>query len=157
MPVIPNSVYGPNDDFNIESAHVLSALIHRLHRARSSDAKCLTLWGKGSPRREFIHADDVAAACLMLLHSDTARLYLPMNLGVGYDCSIKELAEKIAGVVGFDGTIEWDKTKPDGAPRKLLDSSRTHNLGWRPIVNLSDGLHCTYRWFLKNDLKDLEA
>ena len=155
LPVIPNSVYGPNDDFNIESAHVLSALVHRLHLARSSDAQTLALWGTGSPRREFIHADDVAAACLMLLDSDTTRLDLPLNLGVGYDCSIKELAEKIARIVGFNGTIEWDPTKPDGAPRKLLDSSRMYNFGWRPVVNLNDGLHSTYRWFLENHLKGM--
>ena len=155
LPVIPNSVYGPNDDFNIESAHVLSALVHRLHVARSSKAQSLTLWGTGSPRREFIHADDVAAACLMLLDSDTTRLDLPLNLGVGYDCSIKELAEKIARVVGFDGTIEWDSTKPDGALRKLLDSRRMSNFGWRPVVNLHDGLHSTYRWFLENHLKGM--
>lgn len=153
LPIIPNSVYGPNDDFNIESAHVLSALVHRLHLARSSNAQSLTLWGTGSPRREFIHADDVAVACLMLLDSDTTRLDLPLNLGVGYDCSIKELAEKIARVVGFDGTIKWDSTKPDGAPRKLLDSRRMSNFGWRPVVNLNDGLHSTYRWFLENHIK----
>ena len=153
LPVIPNSVYGPNDNFIIESAHVLSALVHRLHLAASSNAQSLTLWGTGSPRREFIHADDVAAACLMLLDSDTTRLNLPLNLGVGYDCSIKELAEKIARVVGFDGTIGWDSTKPDGAPRKLLDSRRMSNFGWRPVVNLNDGLHSTYRWFLENHLK----
>jgi GDP-L-fucose synthase len=155
LPVIPNSVYGPNDDFNFESAHVLSALIHRLHLAVSSKAKSLTLWGTGSPRREFIHADDVAAACLMLLESDTARIDLPLNLGVGHDCSIQELAEKIARVVGFNGTIEWDPTKPDGAPRKLLDSSRMYNFGWRPVVNFNDGLHSTYRWFLENHLKEV--
>ena len=155
LPVIPNSVYGPNDDFNFESAHVLSALIHRLHLAGSSNAQSLFLWGTGSPRREFIHADDVAAACLLLLESDTTRIDLPLNLGVGYDCSIKELAEKIARVVGFNGTIEWDPTKPDGTPRKLLDSSRMYNFGWSPVVTLNDGLHSTYRWFLENHLKEV--
>jgi GDP-L-fucose synthase len=153
LPVIPNSVYGPNDNFDVESGRVLSALIRRFHSARSTGARSLTLWGTGSPRREFIYADDVAAACLMLLNSDTTSLELLLNLGVGYDCSIKELAEKIVGVIGFDGAIEWDPTKPDGAPRKLLDSSRMYNFGWRPVVNLDNGLQSNYRWFLENHLE----
>ena len=152
LPVIPNSVYGPNDNFDIESAHVLAALIHRFHLARSSDARSLTLWGTGTPRREFIHADDVAAACVMLLENDTSRLRLPLNLGVSHDYSISELAKEIAEEVGFHGVINWDETKPDGAPRKLLDSSRIYDFGWRPVVCLRDGLGSTYRWFLENRL-----
>jgi GDP-L-fucose synthase len=150
LPVIPNSVYGPNDNFDTRSGHVLSTLIQRLHSARTSGLKVVTLWGTGSPRREFIHADDVATACLTLLEADTTSLTLPINLGVGHDYSIKELAEAIAKLVGFDGTIEWDSTKPDGAPRKLLNSSRMYNLGWRPVVNFHDGLRSTYEWFLKH-------
>jgi GDP-L-fucose synthase len=150
IPVIPNSVYGPNDNFDPSSSHVLSALIRRLHEAKILGARDVTLWGSGSPRREFIHADDVAAASLSLLETDLSELELPINIGSGSDYSIRELAELISDVVGFEGKINWDTSKPDGAPRKLLDSSRLLSTGWRPNVEFKYGLRSTYDWFLQN-------
>ena len=150
IPVIPNSAYGPHDNFDPKSGHVLSALMARFHQAKVSGAESVTLWGSGSPRREFIHADDIADACIHLLTRDHAALDLPLNIGVGVDVSIKELAELIAGVVGYNGRIEWDLTKPDGAPRKLLDSAHMQSLGWKPIVGLAEGLSSTYRWYAGN-------
>lgn len=123
IPVIPNSAFGPNDNFDLKSGHVLSALIRRFHEAKETNASSVTLWGSGNPRREFIHADDIAEACLVLLQGDTTKLQFPLNLGTGKDFSIRELAENIANVVGYTGKLEWDTSKPDGAPRKLLDSS----------------------------------
>jgi GDP-L-fucose synthase len=150
IPVIPNSAYGPHDNFDPKSGHVLSALMARFHQAKVSGAESVTLWGSGLPRREFIHADDIADACLHLLRQDHAALELPLNIGVGADVSIKELAELIAGVVGYKGRLEWDRTKPDGAPRKLLDSARIQSLGWKPRVGLSEGITSTYRWYVDN-------
>lgn len=150
IPVIPNSAFGPNDNFDPRSGHVLSALIRRFHEARQTGASSLTLWGSGAPRREFIHADDIASACLALLTSNTDDLSLPVNVGTGYDFSIRELAEHIAQVVGFEGAIEWDTSKPDGAPRKLLDSSRIQSFGWSPTIDFKRGLAETYRWYLEH-------
>lgn len=150
IPVIPNSAYGPNDNFNPESGHVLSALIRRFHEAKASKAESVTLWGTGAPKREFIHTDDIASACIKLLESDLAGLELPVNLGSGTDLSIKELAEAISGVLGYQGKIKWDTTKPDGAPRKLLDSSRINQFGWKPKVSFEAGLQDTYEWYRAN-------
>lgn len=148
IPVIPNSAYGPHDNFDPKSGHVLSALMARFHQAKVSGAESVTLWGSGSPRREFIHADDIADACVHLLTQDAAAIELPLNVGVGADVSIKELAELVAGVVGYKGRLEWDLTKPDGAPRKLLDSARIQSLGWKPSVGLAAGLASTYQWYV---------
>jgi GDP-L-fucose synthase len=148
--VIPNSAYGPHDNFNPNSGHVLSALIRRFHAAKEESAKTITLWGSGSPRREFIHADDIASACLHLLEIDTSELMLPINVGTGRDYSIRELADLISGIIGFNGVIEWDKSKPDGAPAKLLDSSRMLALGWCPEVSFESGIKETYKWYLEN-------
>lgn len=150
IPVIPNSAFGPNDNFNPESGHVLSALIRRLHEANANGDPSVTLWGTGSPCREFIHADDVADAGLMLLQADLTDLEFPLNLGSGSDISIKNLAGLVAKVVGYQGSIEWDTTKPDGAPRKLLDSSRINLFGWSPSVSFEGGLRATYEWYLNN-------
>lgn len=150
LPVIPNSAYGPNDNFDPKSGHVLSALISRFHEAKLSGAGSVTLWGSGSPRREFIHADDIADACLHLLRQDVSAMEWPLNIGVGADISIRELAETIAGVVGYAGKLDWDTTKPDGAPRKLLDSTRLRSLGWNPAISFAAGLRDTYDWYLKN-------
>ena len=150
IPVIPNSVYGPNDNFDPASSHVLSALIRRFHEAKVSGAGEVTLWGSGAPRREFIHADDVAAASLSLLEADLSQIEFPINIGSGSDYSIRELAKLISEVVGFQRNINWDTTKPDGAPRKLLDSSRLLSTGWRPRVEFRSGLKTTYDWFLQN-------
>ncbi|MBM4133443.1 MAG: GDP-L-fucose synthase [Nitrospira sp.] len=150
IPVIPNSAYGPHDNFDPRSGHVLSALMARFHEAKLRHAESITLWGSGSPRREFIHADDIADACAHLLACDSTRFDLPLNIGVGEDVSIRELAELLSDVVGYEGRIEWDSTKPDGAPRKLLDSARMRSLGWQPTITLREGLSLTYRWYLGN-------
>ncbi len=148
IPVIPNSAFGPNDNFDPKSGHVLSSLIRRFHEARQAGAQSLTLWGSGTPRREFIHTDDIANACIALLKGNTATLTFPLNIGTGRDFSIRELAENIARVIGYSGTIEWDTSKPDGAPRKLLDSTRLRAFGWQPAVDFEAGLKDTYQWYL---------
>ena len=148
IPVIPNSTFGPNDNFDPKSGHVLSSLIRRFHEAVQTGATTITLWGSGTPRREFIQADDVADACILLLNSDADIPDLPINIGTGKDCSISDLAEIIAAIVGYKGIIEWDRSKPDGAPRKLLDSSRIQSFGWEPEGNLEDGIKDTYQWYL---------
>lgn len=148
IPMIPNSVYGPNDDFELESSHVLSAILRRFHEAKEKKLPSVTLWGSGNPRREFVYADDVADACLRLLDIDVSKVELPINIGVGRDVSIRELAELIKDVVGFEGRIEWDTGKPDGAPAKLLDSSRILSTGWKPLMPLRRGLEQTYRWYV---------
>ncbi len=150
IPVIPNSTFGPNDNFDPKSGHVLSSLIRRFHEAVQDDVKLLTLWGSGNPRREFIHADDIASACISLLSEDTQSLKLPLNIGSGVDYSICELAEAIARVVGYSGVIEWDVNKPDGAPRKLLDSQHIRSFGWRPKVSFEEGLKSTYQWYVES-------
>ena len=150
IPVIPNSAYGPNDNFDPKAGHVLSVLIRRFHEAKITGAKNITLWGSGNPRREFIHADDIADACLWLLGQEGSDLELPINIGVGRDYSIRELAEAIARVVGYSGKIEWDTGKPDGAPRKLLDSARIQSLGWKANVDFENGLRATYDWYLEH-------
>lgn len=147
LPLIPNSTYGPHDNFDVESGHVLAALIARFHRAKEERLSSVSLWGTGDPRREFIHADDVAEASLYLLDYEEEKLPLPLNVGVGYDVSIKELASLVADVVGYRGTVCWDDSKPDGAPRKLLDSSKLYQLGWRPSIELREGIQRTYRWY----------
>ena len=150
LPVIPNSAYGPNDNFDPVSGHVLSALIRRFHDAKVEGRASVTLWGSGTPRREFIHANDIADACIHLLTSDVSGIRFPLNIGVGQDMSIRELAQSVAHVVGYDGAIECDISKPDGAPRKLLDSSRIEKLGWRPRVEFEAGLRSTYEWYLNH-------
>ena len=145
---MPTNIYGPGDNFDLENSHVLPALIRKLHDAKTSGADSVTLWGTGTPKREFLHSDDLGRACVFLLENyddDVA-----INVGVGEDISIKELAEQIKKVVGFQGSIEWDSSKPDGTPRKLLDVSRTKALGWLPSISLQEGLSSTYSWFLEN-------
>jgi GDP-L-fucose synthase len=145
---MPTNMYGPGDNFDLENSHVLPALIRKFHDAKQSGASSVTLWGTGSPRREFLHADDLGRACLFLLErydEDVA-----INVGVGKDVSIQELAEKIQSVVGFKGQIEWDASKPDGTPRKLLDVTRISDLGWRASVELKEGISSTYEWFTKS-------
>lgn len=149
IPVIPSSVYGPNNNFDPKSAHVLSALMFRFHEAKERGADSIILWGSGLPRREFIHADDIADACLHLLQNDISGIELPVNIGVGFDISIKELAELLAKIIGYNGSISWDQTKPDGAPCKLLDSTRINTLGWKAKIHFDEGLRQTYEWYLK--------
>lgn len=145
---MPTNLYGPGDNFSREASHVLPALIRRFHEAKEEGRPSVTIWGSGSPRREFMHADDLADACLFLME----RYESPdiVNVGVGADISILELADLVRGVVGFVGKVETDRSKPDGAPRKLLDVSRLSALGWRPRVPLKRGIEETYRWFRDN-------
>ena len=156
IPVIPNSAYGPCDNFDPKSAHVLSALLARLHAAKSTGVESVGLWGSGSSRREFVHVDDIADACVHLLAEEDLTIEFPINIGIGQDVSIKELAELIASVVGYRGELNWDSTKPDGAPRKLLDSARIRSLGWKPSIGLREGLTETYRWYVEH-LKAVRA
>ena len=149
LPLIPNSVFGPYDNFDPESGHVLAALIAKFHHAKVAGEKSVSLWGSGTPRREFIHADDIAGASLHVLEIENHEIELPINVGVGTDISIKELATIISEIVGYRGALEWDRSKPDGCPRKLLDSTRIRSSGWKPTVDLADGLASTYQWYLK--------
>ena len=150
VPVIPNNAFGPNDNFDPKSSHVLSALVRKFHDAKEAGADKVVLWGTGTPRREFIHADDIADAGLLLLNADLSATELPINIGSGGDYSISELATIVRDVVGFKGRIEWDPTKPDGAPRKLLDSARLRSFGWKPKISFSEGLRNTYEWYVRN-------
>jgi GDP-L-fucose synthase len=146
--VMPTNLYGPNDNFDLETSHVLAALLRKAHEAKTRKGRKLTVWGSGKPRREFLHVDDVASACLLLLEKyDSPEI---INVGCGEDISIRELAELICEVVGFDGDLAWDTTKPDGTPRKLLDVTKLRVLGWKPSIPLRDGIARTYEWFLAN-------
>ncbi|MFM1995363.1 MAG: hypothetical protein RLZZ610_880 [Actinomycetota bacterium] len=142
---MPTNMYGPGDNFDLENSHVLPALIRKFHDAKTQGDSQVTLWGTGLPLREFLHSDDLASACLYLLENYNEDIAI--NVGTGKDISIKELADLIRGIVGFEGQIEWDSSKPDGTPRKLLDVSRITNLGWKAETELRDGLESTYAWF----------
>ena len=147
--VMPTNLYGPNDNFDLETSHALAALLRKAHEAKKRNEGKLVVWGTGTPRREFLHVDDLAAACLLLLGKyDSPEI---INIGCGEDVSIRELGELICDVVGFDGEMVWDKTKPDGTPRKLLDITRIRALGWQPKITLRNGIAQTYEWFLAND------
>lgn len=142
---MPTNMYGPGDNFDLENSHVLPALIRKFDDAKNSGSPTVSLWGSGSPRREFLHADDLGRACLYLLENyddDVA-----INVGVGEDVSIKQLAELIQKITGYLGNIEWDSSKPDGTPRKLLDVSRITALGWKAQISLEDGIRSTYEWY----------
>jgi GDP-L-fucose synthase len=144
---MPTNLYGPEDNFDLETSHVLPALIHKFHLAREKAQPSLTLWGTGGAYREFLHVDDLAQACLFLMESyDSPGL---INVGCGRDITIRGLAELVGKVVGYSGQIEWDTTKPDGAPRKLLDVSKLNQLGWKASIPLEEGLRATYEWWLE--------
>ena len=146
--VMPTNLYGPNDNFDLESSHVLPALLRKFHEAKKNNAKQVIMWGTGSPRREFLHVDDMASACIYLMENyDENEI---VNIGTGEDISILELAKSIKTIVGFKGDIVNDTSKPDGTPRKLLDVSKLHNLKWKYKVALNDGIKTTYEWFLQN-------
>jgi GDP-L-fucose synthase len=154
--VMPSNLYGPHDNFHPENSHVIPALIRRFHQAVETNAAEVIIWGSGKPMREFLHVDDMAAACIQVMNlpeSTYGEYTQPMlshiNVGTGQDCSIRELAETIARVTGFGGKLKFDVTKPDGAPRKLLDVSRINALGWRSAISLEEGLADTYAWFLR--------
>lgn len=145
---MPTNLYGPGDNFDLESSHVLPALLRKVHEAKATGADAVTVWGTGTPRREFLHVDDLAAACRLLIEAENPPDLT--NIGCGEDVSIRELAETICGVVGFPGKLIFDTTKPDGTPRKLLDVSKLRGLGWTPAITLRDGIDRTYRWYLEN-------
>jgi GDP-L-fucose synthase len=144
--LMPTNLYGPGDNFDLQTSHVLPALIRRFHEAREHQLPQVVLWGTGKPMREFLHVDDLASACLYLLNNYDAPE--PINVGTGEDIAINQLATIVAEIVGYKGAIRWDDSKPDGTPRKLLDVSRIHALGWRHKINLEDGIAMTYKWFM---------
>jgi GDP-L-fucose synthase len=146
---MPTNMYGPGDNFDLENSHVLPAMIRKLHDAKTRGNSSVTLWGTGSPRREFLHSDDLGRACLFLLENYDGEVAI--NVGVGEDISIQDLAEMIKGIVEFQGDIIWDDSKLDGTPRKLLDVSRIAALGWKPEVKLEAGIQSTYAWYLENN------
>lgn len=155
--VMPTNLYGPNDNFDLQNSHVLPALIRRFHEAKQADAPSVTIWGTGTPRREFLHVDDLADACVHVMGlsgevyaSQTMPDRTHLNVGTGVDCTIAELAETIASVVGYAGTIRYDPSRPDGTPRKLLDVSRMKTLGWEYAIPLRDGLESTYAWYMEH-------
>ena len=146
--VMPTNLYGPNDNYDLENSHVLPAMIRKFQEAKERGDASLTLWGSGAPMREFLHADDLAEACVYLMetYSDSELV----NIGTGVDVTIKELAETVKEIVGFTGTIQWDPTRPDGTPRKLMDVSKLHSLGWKHKIELKEGISLAYQDFLTN-------
>jgi GDP-L-fucose synthase len=154
--VMPTNLYGPNDNFDLESSHVMPALIRKVHEARQEGKDSVVVWGTGSPRREFLHVDDMVDGCLFLMENfnptkeQNEKGDIFVNLGTGFDVTIKELVETIKKVVGFEGKIIWDTSKPDGSPQKLLDLSKMHGLGWKHKIELEDGIEMSYEWFKNN-------
>jgi GDP-L-fucose synthase len=143
--VMPTNLYGPGDNFDLERSHVLPALLRKFHEAKLAGSSTVTIWGSGTPRREFLHVDDLAdAVCFLLERYDSPEI---INVGCGADLTIAELAATVRDVVGFRGELEFDRSKPDGTPRKLLDVTKITALGWRPKISLEDGIRATYRWF----------
>ena len=156
--VMPTNLYGENDNFHPENSHVIPAMMRRFHEAKQANSDEVIVWGSGKPMREFLHVDDMAAACLHVVQLDTQsyqkntqEMLSHINVGTGVDCTIRELAETMARVVGFKGALVFDSSKPDGTPRKLMDVSRLKALGWQATISLEDGLVSTYEWFLKNE------
>jgi GDP-L-fucose synthase len=145
---MPTNLYGPNDNYDLQNSHVLPAMIRKFHEAKTNGTPAVTLWGTGSPMREFLHADDLAAACLYLMENYSEPELV--NVGTGADVTIKELAETVKEVVGFEGELIWDTSKPDGTPRKLMDVSKLHAAGWQHTIELRDGIALAYQDFLDN-------
>jgi GDP-L-fucose synthase len=155
--VMPTNLYGPNDNFHPENSHVIPALLRRFHEAVQRGVPEVVVWGSGTPKREFLHVDDMAAACVHVMELDavsyrahTQPMLSHINVGSGVDCTIRELAETVARVTGFKGRLTFDASKPDGTPRKLLDVSRLKALGWQAGIGLEDGLRDAYAWFVSN-------
>lgn len=146
--VMPTNLYGPNDNYDLQNSHVLPAMIRKFHEAKVSKNQEVNLWGTGSPMREFLHADDLAEACVYLMENYSQPEFI--NVGTGTDVTIKELAETVKEIVGFEGNLNWDTSKPDGTPRKLMDVSRLHAQGWKHKINLKEGIGLAYQDFLKN-------
>jgi GDP-L-fucose synthase len=148
LSAMPTNLYGPRDNYDLRNSHVLPALIRKVHEAKQAGQKTITVWGSGTPRREFLHTSDLADACVFLLdHYDEPDL---VNIGCGEDVTIRELAETVCDVLAFDGSLEFDTSKPDGTPRKLLDISKIKSLGWSPKIPLRKGIADAYRWFCEN-------
>lgn len=155
--VMPTNLYGPHDNYHPENSHVIPALLRRFHEAVKDNAEVVTIWGSGKPMREFLYVDDMAAASIHVMELDaetfkanTQPMLSHINVGTGIDCTIRELAETVAKVIGFQGRLEFDATKPDGTPRKLMDVSRLGDLGWKASISLEDGLRDAYQWYLDN-------
>ncbi|MHB1991940.1 GDP-L-fucose synthase [Metallibacterium scheffleri] len=146
--LMPTNLYGPGDNFDLDSSHVLPAMLRKFHDAKVRGDDHVTLWGTGTPQREFLHVDDLARACLYVMEHYEGEAFL--NAGVGEDVSIRELAELVQEVVGFGGRIDWDASKPDGTPRKLLDVGKLHALGWQASIPLREGVAATYQWYLQH-------
>ena len=146
--LMPTNLYGPGDNFDLDSSHVLPAMLRKFHDAKLRGDDHVMLWGTGTPRREFLHVDDLARACLYVMEHYEGEAFL--NVGVGVDVSIRELAGMVQEVVGFSGRIDWDASKPDGTPRKLLDVSRIHALGWQAAIPFREGVEATYQWYLQH-------
>jgi GDP-L-fucose synthase len=144
--VMPTNLYGPNDNYDLQKSHVMPAMIRKFHEAKLAGEKSVTLWGTGSPMREFLHADDLAEACVYLMENYSESELI--NVGTGEDVTIKELAETVQNVVGFEGELVWDTSKPDGTPRKLMDVSKLHSRGWKHTINLQEGIALAYQDFL---------
>lgn len=151
---MPTNLYGPNDNYDLQGSHVLPALIRKFHEAKVNDQPVVEVWGTGSPMREFLHADDLAAACFFLMEQYNDDLFV--NVGTGEDVTIRQLAEMVKETVGFEGELRWNTDKPDGTPRKLMDVSRLHALGWKHTTELKDGLERTYQDFLANEVLYVE-
>ena len=151
---MPTNLYGPNDNYDLQGSHVLPALIRKFHEAKINGQPTVEVWGTGSPMREFLHADDLASACFFLMENYTDDLFV--NIGTGEDVTIREVAELIKETVGFEGELRWNTDKPDGTPRKLMDVSRLHNMGWKHTTELKDGLERTYQDFLANEVLYIE-
>ena len=142
---MPTNLYGPHDNFDLERSHVLAALMRKAHEAKQTGASEIVVWGSGNPRREFLHVDDLAAACLFLLqHYDQPEI---INVGTGKDLTIRELAELVCEIIGFEGGLSWDRTKPDGTPARCSISQKIESLGWKPAIRLREGIAKTYEWF----------
>ena len=147
---MPTNLYGPNDNYDLNNSHVLPALIRKFHTAKATNAPSVEVWGTGSPMREFLHVDDLADACFFLLQNYDEELFV--NIGTGVDLTIKELAEMIKDIVGYSGELKWNTEKPDGTPRKLMDVSRLHNLGWKHRIGLREGITSVYAEFAKSEM-----
>ena len=153
--LLPTNLYGPGDNFDLQTSHVLPALMRKIHEARVAGAGGVSIWGSGAPRREFMHVDDLADACLFLMQRYDGSE--PINVGCGQDLTIRELAQTLAGVIGFDGLFEFDGSKPDGTPRKVLDVSRLNDLGWHARIQLESGVAATYEWYRQHVAARLAA
>jgi GDP-L-fucose synthase len=152
---MPTNLYGPGDNFDLESSHVLPALIRKFHEAKRSGSPEVVIWGTGKPRREFLHVDDMAAACVFLMENyDDSEI---INVGVGKDITIRELAELPKSIVGYDGELVFDTSRPDGTPRKLLDVSRINELGWQAQIGFRTGLAATYEWYVEHVAQEFVA